>query len=404
MESRARDPVSTPFIVLSIPKPVAFALLIAGIAALMIAVWSASGLTLTLASGIGLFAGFALYHAAFGFTAHWRVFLTEGRGGGLRMQLVLIALVSLISFPLIAYGDSLGIAARGSVAPISLGVLAGAFTFGFGMMFAGGCGSGTLFTVGGGSTRMVITLGAFVAGSLFATLHVPWWRALPSGPRVGLVEEVGAFGGLLVLFALLGIIALLSIRREKALHGGIVPTREMGSLITGPWSLIAGAIALALVSITTLALLGRPWGITSAFTLWGAKIASLAGLDIASWPYWQTRQGWLSRSVFTDATSVMNFGIIGGAMLAANLAGRFAPTLRLSCKDVGTAILGGILMGYGARIAYGCNIGGYLGGMISGSLHGLVWMVAALLGSAAALQLLTGRGFALKANHLNNMA
>jgi hypothetical protein len=50
-------------------------------------------------------------------------------------------------------------------------------------------------------------------------------------------------------------------------------------------------------------------------------------------------------------------------------------------------------MGYGARIAYGCNIGGYLGGMISGSLHGLVWMLAALAGSALALKIRTGRGF-----------
>ena len=384
-------------LVSSIAKPFSLAFVCIGIATLLLAIWSASGLTLTLATIIGCFAGFALYHAAFGFTAHWRQFLAEGRGGGLRMQLVLIALVSLVSFPLIGFGDALGVSARGSVAPVSLGVLAGAFTFGFGMMFAGGCGSGTLFTVGGGSSRMVITLSAFVAGSLFATLHVPWWRALPSGPRVGLVEEVGAFGGLAVLFAILGSIAFLSIAREKALHSDLGESRQMGPLLTGPWSLFAGALALAVVSIATLALLGRPWGITSAFTLWGAKIGAFAGLDIASWPYWQARQGWLARPVLTDATSVMNFGIIGGAMLAANLAGRFASTLRLSWKDVSTALLGGLLMGYGARIAYGCNIGGYLGGMISGSLHGLVWMLAALAGSAIALKLRTGRGFLLRA-------
>ncbi|WP_298301114.1 YeeE/YedE family protein [uncultured Erythrobacter sp.] len=378
-----------------IPKIVPLTLVLAGLVGLLISVWSASGLTLTLATCIGLFAGFALYHAAFGFTAHWRNFLSAGRGGGLRMQLVLIGLVSLISFPLIAYGEGFGVSARGSVAPVSIGVFAGAFTFGFGMMFAGGCGSGTLFTVGGGSTRMVVTLSAFVAGSIFATLHVPWWRALPSGPRVGLIEEAGALGGLFILFAILGVIAVLSIKREKALFGEIEPARETGSLLTGPWSLLAGALALGMVSIATLALLGRPWGITSAFTLWGAKIGTAAGLDIANWPFWQTRQGWLERNVLSDPTSVMNFGVIGGAMLAANLAGRFAPTLRLSWSDVGTAVLGGLLMGYGARIAYGCNIGGFLGGMISGSLHGLVWMLAALVGSALALKIRTGRGFVM---------
>ena len=36
--------------------------------------------------------------------------------------------------------------------------------FGIGMQLGGGCGSGTLFTVGGGSSRMAVTLAAFIAG------------------------------------------------------------------------------------------------------------------------------------------------------------------------------------------------------------------------------------------------
>ena len=30
-------------------------------------------------------------------------------------------------------------------------------------------------------------------------------------------------------------------------------------------------------------------------------------------------------------------------------------------------------MGYGARIAFGCNIGAYFGGIASFSLHGWLW-------------------------------
>ena len=368
-------------------------LVLTGIAALLVSVGVAAGAKLLGATAIGLLAGFALYHAAFGFTSHWRAFLAEGLGQGLRMQLVLIGLVALFAFPLIGYGEMFGVPVRGSIAPLSLGVIVGAFVFGFGMMFAGGCGSGTLFTVGGGSTRMVFTLGAFVAGSIFATLHVPWWRSLPSGPGFGLVQEFGAVLGLLVLIVLLGAIWLYSHRREVRLHGRLQSPRETGSFLLGPWSLLLGAAAIALVSVATLVLLGRPWGITSAFTLWGAKVASAVGVDVASWPYWQNRQGWLARPVLSDATSVMNFGIIGGAMLAASFAGRFRPQLRLTASDVGTAILGGLCMGYGARIAYGCNIGAYLGGSISGSAHGLLWMIAALAGSALALKLRTGKGF-----------
>lgn len=42
-------------------------------------------------------------------------------------------------------------------------------------------------------------------------------------------------------------------------------------------------------------------------------------------------------------------------------------------------------MGYGARLAFGCNIGAYFGGIASFSLHGWVWMVMAMLGTGVAL-------------------
>ena len=77
----------------------------------------------------------------------------------------------------------------------------------------------------------------------------------------------------------------------------------------------------------------------------------------------------------------MNFGIVFGAMAAAALAGKFAPVWKLSRRDLLTAVIGGLLMGYGARLAYGCNIGAYLGGLVSGSLHGWWWLIWGFAGS-----------------------
>lgn len=366
---------------------------LSALAALLGAVGVEAGTRSALATFIGICAGFALYHAAFGFTSGWRKFLQEGRGRGLRMQLVLVALTSAVTFPLIAYGETLGLPVRGAIAPVSVAVLVGAFLFGGGMMFAGGCGSGTLFTAGGGSVRMVIALAAFVFGSLIGTLHVPFWRDLPQLGRIGMIDEVGVIIAYGVTVVFLGAIWFHSVRRERRLHGSLEGIDATHSLLKGPWSPLLGVIAIAIVSIATMVLLERPWGITSAFALWGAKTASLVGFDVASWPYWASRTAWLERNVLADPTSVMNFGIIGGAMFAAILAQKFRPQFRLSSQDVGTALLGGLLMGYGARLAYGCNIGAYLGGLISGSLHGMVWMAAAFLGSAVALKLSTGRAY-----------
>jgi uncharacterized membrane protein YedE/YeeE len=83
----------------------------------------------------------------------------------------------------------------------------------------------------------------------------------------------------------------------------------------------------------------------------------------------------------------MNFGIIVGALLAAALAGRFAPTWRIPLRSAGAAVIGGLLLGYGARLAYGCNIGAYFSGIASGSLHGWVWLIAAFSGNVIGTRL-----------------
>jgi hypothetical protein len=148
-----------------------------------------------------------------------------------------------------------------------------------------------------------------------------------------------------------------------------------------------GAFGLAAMSVATLLLAGRPWGETAGFTLWGSKIAGAIGFDPGSWPYWQGQQASLSASLFADITSVMDFGIVAGAMLAAGLSARFAVRSGGGARAWLAAALGGFLMGYGARLSDGCNIGAYFSALASGSLSGWVWVAAAFLGSIIGLRL-----------------
>ncbi|MCP6237340.1 YeeE/YedE family protein, partial [Klebsiella pneumoniae] len=78
----------------------------------------------------------------------------------------------------------------------------------------------------------------------------------------------------------------------------------------------------------------------------------------------------LAAPVWEDITTVMDIGIMIGALLAAGLAGRFAPSLKIPVRSMVAAVIGGLLLGYGSRLAYGCNIGAYFSGIASGSLHG----------------------------------
>lgn len=372
---------------------------VAGVAAGLLALlalgaYGEAGARQAVAVLIGGLAGLSLYHASFGFTAAWRRIVTERRGAGLRAQFVLILLTSAVSFPLIAWGSVLGWPAGGFVFPFGVAAALGAFMFGIGMQLGGGCGSGTLFTAGGGSTRMMITLAAFILGSVAATAHLHLWGRLPKLPAVSLIREFGPQGAFLITALVLGGLAFATIRIERRAHGDIAPPGRTVSFVTGPWSPMFGAVMLAVVGIATFVVVGRPWGITSAFALWGAKAFHALGIPVDTWPYWTWQRGVLESTVLRDTTSVMDLGIILGAMAAAALAGRFAPVWQLGRRDILTAIAGGLLMGYGARLAYGCNIGAYLGGLVSGSLHGWLWLVFGFLGSLAGTRLRLRLGMA----------
>jgi len=336
---------------------------------------------------VGLAAGIILYHAAFGFTAAWREVVSTGRGAGLRAQMIMLAITVLVFTPLIAQGQIGGMALRGSVAPLNMAVISGAFMFGVGMQLGGGCASGTLFTAGGGNIRMLITLTAFIVGSVLGTWQWSMWQDVPAVAPFSLSQNFGSIWAILISIGMFAIIWFASTVYERKRHGRVKSDREVDcsySWLTGPWPLIAGAIALAAVNVSTLLLAGRPWGVTSAFALWGGKFALFLGIDVNGWSYWQ-RPGLsnaLEQSIFSDITSVMNIGIMLGALFAAGLAGKFAPNFRLPLRSVVAAVVGGLLLGYGARIAYGCNIGAYFGGISSTSLHGWLWFFAAFIGSS----------------------
>jgi uncharacterized membrane protein YedE/YeeE len=336
---------------------------------------------------VGALLGVSLYHAAFGFTSAWRVFIADGRGAGLRAQMLMLAVGVALFFPALAAGTLFGAPVKGLVSPAGTSVIVGAFMFGIGMQLGGGCASGTLYTVGGGSTRMIVTLIFFIIGSLIGSAHMPFWTSMPQLKPVSLVTSLGLAPALALNWLVFALIAAITVVVEKRRHGRLVASHvqpaHSSPWLHGPWPLVAGAIALVLLNFATLALSGRPWGVTSAFALWGAKAASAIGIDTASWTYWSTKANAaaLAAPVSHDVTSVMDIGIVLGAMLAAALAGRYAPVWRLPLRSFVAAVVGGLLLGYGARLAYGCNIGAYFSGIVSGSLHGWLWLVAAFAGN-----------------------
>jgi uncharacterized membrane protein YedE/YeeE len=340
---------------------------------------------------IGGMLGVALYHAAFGFTAAYRNAFVRRNMGGVKAQILMVGLAIILFAPVMAGGKSmLGGGVIGGLAPVGWEVLVGSFIFGVGMQLGGACGSGTLFTVGGGSVRMMVTLVFFCLGAFLATLHGDLWQPLRTGSTtVALGREFGwstATAGQLALLAAIwyGVTWAGRGRTQNPLWTAAPDWRR---LLGGPWPLLISVVVLALGNWLILAITGHAWSITWGFTLWAAEIAQALGWDPASSPFWVARAKFLARGIFVDDTSITNIGIILGALLAAGLGGRVDPIFKVPAKSLLAAIIGGLLLGIGARMAYGCNIGAFFSGVASSSLHGWVWLVGALVGNWFGTQL-----------------
>jgi uncharacterized membrane protein YedE/YeeE len=337
--------------------------LAAGVAAQPGGSWRLAALAIT-----GALIGATLLRTSFGFANAFRAVVDRGDLSGLRAHAAMIALASLLMLPMLAMGHVAGQPMAGEATRVGVGFAVGALLFGAGMQVGGGCASGTLFSLGGGDAKLAGTLAGFVLGSTLGAAHMGFWWSLPSLPGATAQGLVG-FGPALAL--------------QLAMLGALAWVAGPGADRVRMRALVRGGLALACLNALTLLLSGHPWGETSAFALWGSQLAAHIGFDPAHWAYWQ-RPGFgakLRHTPLLDVSSVMDAAIVLGAVLAAARAGLFRPRLGGGPLAWSAAVLGGVAMGYGARLANGCNIGAYFSALSMGNLSGWAWMVLALAGS-----------------------
>lgn len=156
------------------------------------------------------------------------------------------------------------------------------------------------------------------------------------------------------------------------------------------WPYLTGAVLLSLFQIVTLATTGNPWGVSGTLANWGAWIYEGFGGSVDKWYYFSSdgAQATLNGGLLNDPASWRNIGIILGALLAVLLASQFKIKKIKSLKQVIAAVLGGLLMGYGARIGFGCNIGALFSGIASMSLSGWVFAIFLFAGAIIGSKLL----------------
>lgn len=323
---------------------------------------------LLLLLGLGL--GASLEYFGFGFAGPWRRMIRERDASGVIAQLLSIGLLAILCFPLISQFEGLLTPAR---APIGFAMIGGAFIFGIAVQLLIGCGSGTLVNAGSGNLMALIALPFFAIGSFAGSFHLIWWTELGRLPIIALEGWSGLALSLLGLSLIACGFFALSDRRKPFLTKRLI--------------LIASLLAiLAAIHFVTA---GRPWGVVYGLGLWVAKFADLAlPLDEIS-AYWAapSNQARLSESLFLDVTSLTNIGLLSGAAMITIWRNQTDTKASISGRQALVAIGAGFMLGYSARLAFGCNIGAFYSGISTGSLHGWVWFLAAFPGAWVGVQL-----------------
>ena len=340
---------------------------------LVVAGWAGPRAGLLMLVGLGY--GLVLEGLRFGFAGPWRLVVTERDGRGLIAQLLAIGLTATATLPLLAAAPG---ELSGAHAPIGVAMVLAAFAFGAAMQLVMGCGSGTLINAGSGNLIGALALGSFIAGSFLGTLHLAWWASFGSLPILTLQGIFGTGGGLAVTLAGLAMVAL-----------GVAWCSAPGRRLPGP-RLVLAALLLAGLATANLMIAGQAWGIVYGLGLWGAKLVQAGGADLSPHAYWGTAANLdrLASSVLLDVTSLTNIGLMVGAFVVMRWRAPVADQVtRLRPLGYASVLLAGLVLGYSARVAFGCNVGAYFSGISTGSLHGWAWFAAAFLGSGLGLRL-----------------
>ena len=152
-------------------------------------------------------------------------------------------------------------------------------------------------------------------------------------------------------------------------------TNGYDALFGKQWPIWVGGILFGMINVFMFAF-ERPWSSANGIRNWGNWFFNrLEVTDITI----------ISPHLFS--TSLLNFGIIGGAFVSALLAKQFqirmAPT-----RELIKGLLGGTLMGIGSALSFGCNIGGFFSATSALSLAGPAMMIGLIVGSFLGLKLL----------------
>lgn len=407
--------VTTPNSIASAPRAVSFSprrafhLLapwaVAAVALAILLAAQAAGTRLALYWVLGLTLGLILQRGRLCFSGAFRDLYLMRNGTMMRAILVGLALLTPV-FALIeakAVPDpSFGAVAAGAhVVPLGLNLVAGGLLFGIGMVVAGGCVSGTLYRIGEGYLASWASLAGILLGLALATQTWNGWYVLTiqNAPMAWLPTSLGYGGAVALNLALLAAayVAVLWWESRGASAPFPAPARRSavapvtlgerlqairGSVFVKGWPPLVAVAALAGLNVAAY-LVDTPLGVTGELAAWANRAAGLVGVATPALLGADALAGCnlAVGGAVINATTLLDVGLVLGALLAALLAREFKLRAPRQRRRYVQSFGGGSLMGYGAGIGIGCTLGAFFSAVPSLGLSGWAFGLSLLAGA-----------------------
>ena len=145
--------------------------------------------------------------------------------------------------------------------------------------------------------------------------------------------------------------------------------------------------ALGLLSAAYFAITGTVWAVTGEFTRLGGHVASWFGGDVHSWQYFQDVTP-LQGSPIDRTDGWIVIAMLAGSAIAALAAGDFRWRIPRLRRRFAQATGGGVVAGFGARLAFGCNLAAMFTGIPQFSLHAWLFTLTTGIGTLLGVKII----------------
>ncbi len=329
---------------------------------------------------IGAIFGFILQRGRFCMNSAFRdiILLKEFK---LAKAVTISLAVLMVGFAIFAFGGVITLNPN-SFQP--LGAIVGGLIFGIGMVLAAGCASGTTYRVGEGMMGSLVAAIGLTFGAVITTWGVLadariWLRSVVDLGKITLVGVFDPSGIVLpTVMLIIGIIGLALmfyfwgwpvIKRKREAKEPMINTKNFveATFKKGyPWWVTGILIGLIL---------------TAGYVANGSSVIGITG-------GWRAINQWFAANSVLGWSGFIIFGIIIGSFVSAIIAKEFKFRVPKDGFMLFKQLIGGILMGFGAVTAAGCNITNILGGVPQLSIHSIITGACIMFGSWIAAYLL----------------